>query len=190
MVRKGYDNSGNQNFLSVPNRRNVNFDLNDEFNDGSELDSEVQNLMMGNRNPRSARNANRDLSTSNCQELANIIGGDVITSTPVCVVQRLRNLNATILGRRTRSPLALPFALSFENNRKGRTLNLGETVILQREINPFLSALRSRGIIVTALHNHWLFDEPRLMYVHWENVGDPFVFARESIAAAREAGLF
>jgi hypothetical protein len=127
--------------------------------------------------------------STTCQQLANIIGGEVITSTPVCVVQRLRNINATILGRRTRSPLALPFALSFENNRNGRTLNLGETVILESEINRFLTALRRRGIIVTAIHNHWLFDEPRLMYMHWENVGDPFQFARNSYAAAKEAGI-
>jgi hypothetical protein len=126
---------------------------------------------------------------SSCQQLADIIGGEVIVAFPVCVVQRLRNINATILGRRTRSPLSLPFALSFENNKNGRTLNLGETVILQEEINPFLTALRSRGIIVTAVHNHWLFDEPRLMYMHWENVGDPFEFARDSYKAAREVGI-
>jgi hypothetical protein len=137
-----------------------------------------------------ARNDVAGINTSSCQQLADIIGGMVITATPVCVVQRLRNIKATILGRRTRSPLSLPFALSFENNVGGRTLNLGETVILQREINPFLTALRRRGITVTAVHNHWLFEEPRLMYMHWENVGDPFEFARNSIAAAREAGLF
>ena len=56
--------------------------------------------------------------------------------------------------------------LSFENNG----LNLGETVLLQKEVNPMLDALRSRGIIVTAFHNHWLFEEPRLMYMHWEDV--------------------
>ena len=105
-------------------------------------------------------------------------------------VQRLRNINATILGRQTRSPLSLPFALSFENNRNGNTLNLGETVILQREINPFLTELRKRNITVTAVHNHWLFDEPRLMYMHWENVGDPVRFARNSIEAARNVGIF
>ena len=127
---------------------------------------------------------------STCQRLADIIGGEVIVAAPVCLVQRLRNIRATILGRRTRSPLALPFALSFENNQNGRTLNLGESVVLQEEINPFLSALRARGIIVTAFHNHWLFDDPRLMYMHWENVGNPFEFARNSIEAAREAGLF
>jgi hypothetical protein len=129
------------------------------------------------------------IKMSSCQQLADIIGGEVIVAFPVCVVQRLRNINATILGRRTRSPLSLPFALSFENNKNGRTLNLGETVILQEEINPFLTALRSRGIIVTAVHNHWLFDEPRLMYMHWENVGDPFEFARDSYKAAREVGI-
>jgi Domain of Unknown Function (DUF1259) len=126
---------------------------------------------------------------STCQRLANIIGGEVITAAPVCVVQRLRRINASILGRRTRSPLALPFALSFENNRNGRTLNLGETVILQKEINPFISALRKRGITITAVHNHWLFEEPRLMYMHWENVGNPFVFARNSFEAAKEVGI-
>lgn len=128
--------------------------------------------------------------SSTCQRLADIIGGEVITSAPVCVVQRLRNINATILGRRTRSPLALPFALSFENNQNGKTLNLGETVILQEEINPFLTELRKRDLIVTAVHNHWLFDQPRLMYMHWENVGNPFDFTRKSFEAALAAGLF
>lgn len=137
-----------------------------------------------------SRNAERGTNTAMCQRLANIIGGDVITATPVCVVQRLRNINATILGRRTQSPLALPFALSFEDNRNGKTLNLGETVILQNEINPFLTELRKRGLTVTAVHNHWLFDNPRLMYMHWENVGDPVRFARNSFEAAKNVGLF
>ena len=105
------------------------------------------------------------MNLSTCQKLANIIGGEVIQAKPVCVVMRLRDIKATILNRRTRSPLALPFALSFENNG----LNLGESVVLQKEINPFMMALQKRGLIVTAVHNHWLFDEPRLMYMHWEN---------------------
>ena len=100
---------------------------------------------------------------------------------------RLRDIQATILGHRTHSPLALPFMLSFENNG----LNLGETVLLQKEVNPMLDALRRRGIIVTAFHNHWLFEEPRLMYMHWEDVEmDPFEFANESFEAVVEAGLF
>jgi hypothetical protein len=129
--------------------------------------------------------------SSTCQRLADIIGGEVIQATPVCVIMRLReDINATILGRRTQSPLALPFMLSFEDNVNGRTLNLGESVLRQKEVNPMLTALRKRGLTVTAFHNHWLFEKPRLMYMHWENVGDPFEFARNSFEAAKEAGFF
>ncbi|MED1467705.1 DUF1259 domain-containing protein [Bacillus salipaludis] len=139
------------------------------------------------RMTRTNRDNVRDITASSCQRLADIIGGEVISAAPVCTVMRLRNINATILGRRTRSPLALPFMLSFENNG----LNLGESVVLVRELNRFIAALRKRGLIVTAFHNHWLFENPRLMYIHWENVGmSAEEFARNSIAAAREAGLF
>nr|WP_259545284.1 DUF1259 domain-containing protein [Heyndrickxia oleronia] len=133
------------------------------------------------------RGASRDITASTCQRLADIIGGEVISAAPVCTVMRLRDINATILDRRTRSPLALPFMLSFENNG----LNLGESVVLQKELNRMIAALRKRGLIVTAFHNHWLFEEPRLMYIHWENVGmSAEEFARNSFAAAKEAGLF
>ncbi|WP_082341107.1 DUF1259 domain-containing protein [Sporosarcina globispora] len=140
-----------------------------------------------NNPDRSYRGEVRGISPSTCQQLADIIRGEVVVAAPVCVVQRLRDIDATILGRQTQSPLALPFALSFENNG----LNLGESVVLQREINPFMTELRRRGLIVTAVHNHWLFDRPRLMYMHWENAGEsPFNFARKSFEAAVAARLF
>ena len=69
---------------------------------------------------------------SSCQKLVDIISGEVVQSTPVCVIMRLQDIQATILGRRTLSPLALPFMLTSENNG----LNLGETVLLQKEVNP------------------------------------------------------
>jgi len=186
MARREFDNLGNQTFYRSSTNDHIDFLGNDEF------DFNYREMMDHNsrKHEHTSRHHGDGHHSTTCQKLADIIGGMVITSTPVCVVQRLRNINATILGRRTQSPLALPFALSFEDNRKGKTLNLGETVILQEEINPFLSALRARGLIVTAVHNHWLFDNPRLMYMHWENVGDPVKFAKNSFEAAKEAGLF
>lgn len=82
----------------------------------------------------------------------------------------------------------LPVFFSVEN-RRGRTLNLGEAVLRQREVNIVMKELRNRGIIVTALHNHWLFERPRLMYMHWEAVMDPRRFLRASRAALRAAGV-
>jgi hypothetical protein len=67
---------------------------------------------------------------------------------------------------------------TFESmSRDGRALCSGETVILQSEINPFISKLRRHGIIVTALHNHWLFEKPRLMYIHFLSIDQPLRFA-------------
>lgn len=122
-----------------------------------------------------------------CRQFARILGGQASVVNGVCTVTRLRNnLRPTILSRRTRSPLAIPQLFSFESrDSKGNTLNLGETVILQSEINPFVSELRKRGIKVTAIHNHWLFDRPRLMYMHFESVEPPLRFARKVAQALR-----
>ncbi|WP_284642412.1 DUF1259 domain-containing protein [Paenibacillus silviterrae] len=125
-----------------------------------------------------------------CNRLARIIGGSGSITNGACVVQTLRKLNVKIFGRRSRSPLTLPFALSVEaKDARGRTLNLGETVILEREINPFVSELRKRGIKVTAIHNHWLFQSRSFKYIHWQSVGDPVLFAQKSAAAARAVGI-
>ncbi|MDR6224071.1 DUF1259 domain-containing protein [Desmospora profundinema] len=124
-----------------------------------------------------------------CQQFANIVGGSPSVVNGVCLVQKLRDIPVTILGRRSRSPLVLPTFFSFESiDRQGRALNLGETVILQREINPFISELRKQGILVTALHNHWLFENPRLFYIHFESVENPIIFARKVARALRVLG--
>lgn len=114
-----------------------------------------------------------------CSEFARILGAQILsTEDNVCTVTFMRNIDAEILERPTNSPLALSALFSFESpDRCGRTLNLGETVILEEEINDFVSILRQNGILVTAIHNHWLFDNPRLMYIHFESIDRPLNFA-------------
>lgn len=116
-----------------------------------------------------------------CQEFARILGATPSVINGVCTATRSRtNLHPIVLGRRAESFMFVPQAFSFENiDREGRALCLGETVILQEEVNPFISVLRENGIIVTALHNHWLFDEPRLMYIHFESIEEPLNFAKK-----------
>ena len=122
-----------------------------------------------------------------CNEFARILGAEILsTANNVCTVTFMRDIDAEILGRETHSPLALAALFSFESpDNQGRTLNLGETVILQDEINDFISVLRENDILVTALHNHWLFDRPRLMYIHFESIDQPLDFARKVAEALR-----
>ncbi|MGE7187120.1 DUF1259 domain-containing protein [Peribacillus sp. NPDC006672] len=115
-----------------------------------------------------------------CSEFARILDGDASLMNGVCLVQRFRDIPFKILGRRTNSPLVNPQFFSFENlDSKGNGLNLGETVLLQDEVNPLLTELRKRDIIVTAVHNHWLFENPRAMYMHFESIEPPLEFARK-----------
>lgn len=132
----------------------------------------------------SCKNTNSE-STSLCALFAEILKSQILVSTPnLCAVTRARTIFPTIAGIPTRSPLAVNALFSFEPTGTGNTaLNLGETVILAEEINPFISALRQFGIKITALHNHWLFDNPKLYYIHWFSVGDPIVFATNVAAA-------
>lgn len=117
-----------------------------------------------------------------CNRFSRILGGTEheITKGPVCFVSRNRVFKASILKRRTTSPLVRYQLFSFESlDSSGRALCLGETALFQGQVNRLLSNLRKNGIKVTAVHNHWLFDNPRLMYVHWESIDNPIDFARK-----------
>jgi hypothetical protein len=116
-----------------------------------------------------------------CKEFARILGSKPGVVNNVCLATRSRtNIHPVVLGRKAESFMFLPQAFSYENmDNEGKALCLGETVILQEEINPFMSKLREHGIIVTAVHNHWLFDNPRLMYMHFETIDEPLSFARK-----------
>src|SRR5262249_27497017 len=48
---------------------------------------------------------------------------------------------------------------------------MGDIVLIQEEVNPVLSALLDNGIDVTALHNHFFWDEPHVYYMHVHGMG-------------------
>ncbi len=53
----------------------------------------------------------------------------------------------------------------------GEAMVMGDLVLLQKEINPVISALAEADVIVTALHNHFLAENPRIMYIHIYGMG-------------------
>jgi hypothetical protein len=127
-----------------------------------------------------------------CNELAKILKGEAEQKNDVCMVTRERNdLKVTILGHPTHSDLVIALEFSFEPiSKKNETLNLAELVFLQEEVNPFLKAIKnSDRIKVSAIHNHWLFENPRLIYMHLESVQNPVEFAKEIAKALKKAGV-
>jgi hypothetical protein len=64
----------------------------------------------------------------------------------------------------------------------------GDLVLLENEINPVLSKLEEKGIEISALHNHLLYESPRIMYIHFTGYGNEVEMAkglREALALTK-----
>jgi biotin operon repressor len=61
-------------------------------------------------------------------------------------------------------------AINFQPTSGSKAAITGDFVLLGKEVNPVMKALRDNGIEVTALHSHMLMEEPRLFFMHfWAN---------------------
>ena len=60
---------------------------------------------------------------------------------------------------------------------------MGDLVLFQDEVNPVMSAALDNGLQVTALHNHFFFDEPKVYFMHIGGEGDQEKLARGVRAA-------
>ena len=56
---------------------------------------------------------------------------------------------------------------------------MGDLVLLEEEVNPVMSALLDHGLEVTALHNHFFYEQPRVFYMHVHGHGKPLELARQ-----------
>jgi Domain of Unknown Function (DUF1259) len=61
-------------------------------------------------------------------------------------------------------------ALNFQPTGGGKAAITGDFVLVAKEVNPVIKALKSNGIAITALHSHMLEEQPRLFFMHfWAN---------------------
>jgi len=70
----------------------------------------------------------------------------------------------------------------------GNAITYGDLVLLDDEINPVISKLEDGGIELSALHNHLLHENPRVMYIHFVGRGDEVEMAkviREALAVTK-----
>src|SRR5205814_947488 len=55
---------------------------------------------------------------------------------------------------------------AFTEAKMGDVMAMGDTVVFQDEVNPVMSVALDNGLSVTALHNHFFFDEPKVYFMH------------------------
>ena len=63
---------------------------------------------------------------------------------------------------------------------------MGDLVLFEDEVGPAMSAALDNGLAVTALHNHFFFDKPRVYFMHISGEGRTFALAK-AVKAVHDA---
>lgn len=66
----------------------------------------------------------------------------------------------------------------FQPVGNGQSVTSGDLAMTADQLDPTVSALRANGIQVVSIHNHLLYDQPRLFYLHFWGTGDAVTLAR------------
>src|SRR5262249_43304181 len=89
------------------------------------------------------------------------------------------DVTVTVGNVKTPTPFGFGGWIALTKGTGGMDVMMGDLVLLQEEVNPVMSALLDNGIDVTALHNHFFWDEPRMYYMHVHAHGKPADLARK-----------
>src|SRR6266498_3588020 len=89
------------------------------------------------------------------------------------------DLSVTVANVKTPTPFGFGGWVALTKGTGGMDVMMGDLVLLQEEVNPVMSSLLENGIDVTALHNHFFRDEPRMYYMHVHGHGSAMELARK-----------
>ena len=80
------------------------------------------------------------------------------------------DLHITIAGYPVPTPFGFGGWFSLTKGG-GDDVMMGDLVLLQEEVNPVMSALLEHGLEVTALHNHFFWAQPAVVFMHIHGYG-------------------
>jgi hypothetical protein len=81
------------------------------------------------------------------------------------------DLEVRAAGVKLTPPMGLTSWAAFKK-AGGHAIVMGDLVLLEDQVNPVMSAALDNGLEVTALHNHFFWDSPKVMFMHIGGMGD------------------
>src|SRR5213594_3697304 len=81
------------------------------------------------------------------------------------------DLKVTVAGVKMTPPMGLASYAAF-TKAGGKTMIMGDTTLLEDQVNPVMSVALDNGLEVTALHNHFFWDSPKVMFMHIGGMGE------------------
>src|SRR5436189_682499 len=111
-----------------------------------------------------------NLNTARIDELTGL-KGKMNEKEGVCKVTFPRNDVKVVVDGWTMPPfMGLGTWAAFTPTRDGAMV-MGDTVLFEDEVNAAMSTALDNGLSVTALHNHFFFDQPKVYFMHIEGEG-------------------
>ena len=117
---------------------------------------------------------------SDYQQVMKIVGkqGDYKSNVLKVTIPR-NDLHMKIAGYSVPTPFGFGGWFTMAKGDGGEEVVMGDLVLTQEEVNPVMSALLDHGLEVTALHNHFFWDEPRVFFMHIHGHGKALDLAND-----------
>src|SRR3989441_12073196 len=100
------------------------------------------------------------------------------------------DIGSTAAGVKLTPPLGLTAWAAF-SGEGAHTMVMGDMVLTEDQVNRAMSVALDNGLEVTALHNHFFWDSPKVMFMHIGGIGDETKLATavgKVFAALKEKG--
>ena len=81
------------------------------------------------------------------------------------------DMKVTTAGVKMTSPLGLTTWAAFKSVGD-HTVVMGDTVMTEDQVNRVMSTALDNGLEITALHNHFFWDSPKVMFMHIGGMGE------------------
>src|SRR5438132_1255260 len=112
-----------------------------------------------------------DLDTKRIDELTGL-KGKMNEKEGVYKVTLPRNDVKVVVDGWTMPPfMGLGTWAAFTKGAHTEAMVMGDTVLFEDEVNAAMTAALDNGLSVTALHNHFFFDQPNVFFMHIEGEG-------------------
>ena len=100
------------------------------------------------------------------------------------------DLKVTVKGE----PVPIPFGfggwVAIKKTMDGKSAVLmSDCVLLEEEVNPLISAAQANGLEISAIHNHFFYENPRIFYMHIHGMGSAEELAKKYINTIKDSEL-
>jgi Domain of Unknown Function (DUF1259) len=127
--------------------------------------------------PRPAASSASGLDTARIEELTGAKGALDAKEGVFKVSVPRSDLSVMAAGVHITPPMGLTSWAAFQAAGPGRLMVMGDLVLLEDQVNPVMSAALDNGLEVTALHNHFFWDTPKVMFMHIGGTAAPDALA-------------